>query len=130
MCKMFDSEIILKSVIFIFFFSNYIPNILGLRHLEMKSPTRFPHYHEYTTGGGELPYVGGYRPSVIKPPFLRQSYNQRTPFFFSPHPMTPFLHTNSNFPALRAHLEKFKSFAASNIKFANFGLKLHFFHTE
>ena len=71
----------------------------------------------------------------IKPPFLRRSYTQWPPFFLSPHtlndPLFPLscqiLHTKWKFlGASRAFWEIYQFWGNFDIKFTNFGLKLHF----
>ena len=74
----------------------------------------------------------------LDPHFLCRSYTQWLPFLFSPYPMTPFFCfcikfyiQIANFGVLCTHFEKFNNFTSIiNIKFANFGLKFHFLHTE
>ena len=67
----------------------------------------------------------------IDPHFLRQSYTQWPPFFFSPHPMTPFfplLYQSSHVQItnFHAYFRNLQILLYYNINFANFGLKLHF----
>ena len=84
---------------------------------------------------GALPYVDEYRVPVNRPLFHAELTPNDPPFFLSPHPKTPFFYFRikfyiqiANFCAFRANFEKSTNFCGNfNIKFANSGLKLHFY---
>ena len=84
--------------------------------------------------GGALPYVGGYQVPVNRPPFYTNLIPNDSPFFLNPHPVTPIflltyqiLHTNCKFLRTSHAFWKLYKFCGNfNIKFSNFGLKMHF----
>ena len=82
-------------------------------------------------GGGHSHMLVDIKCLSIDPLFYADLTPNDPPSFFSPHPMTPFfpllyqiLHTNCKFS--HAFWEIYKFCGNSNIRFANFGLKLHF----
>ena len=88
--------------------------------------------HLVLSGGGALPYVGGYQVPVKRPLFYADPTPKDLLFFIQSTPSDPlFFHfcvkfyiKIANFSALRAHFEK--NSGNFNRKFANFALKFHF----
>ena len=108
--------------------STYAGNVFSLISMSFIACAAFTH-------GGHSHMSADIKCLLIDPLYYADLTPNNPPFFFSPHPMTPFfstfisiLHTNCKF--LHAFWEIYQFCGNFNKKLANLGLKLHFLHTK